>query len=212
MFRPDAVFRVTLPKKAKKKKPAPSDSNVMTLFNEADGELKLCIALAAFGSMRRSEICALKYGDVNGNNIYIHADIVMDESNNVVYKDMPKTSESIRVVQVPPQVVQLIGKGEDNDFIIHYTPTGITNAFRRLRNKLSIGDIRFHDLRHYFASIGAVLGIPDIYMSDFGGWRRGSSVLKETYQSTIIDANQKYSDIMNQHFYDLIEGTNEDAT
>ena len=76
---------------------------------------------------------------------------------------------------------------------------------RELRNKLGIR-IRFHDLRGYFASIGAALGVPDVYMSDFGGWRRNSSVLKEVYQNVIETEEEKYSGRMTNHFDGLITG------
>ena len=210
MFRPEAVFRITLPKRAVRRSVAPSDSDVQNLFESADDWLKICIALAAFCSMRRGEICALKYADITGDAIHIHADIVTDNSNVYHYKDMPKTSESVRTVHAPEQVIELLGAGEPEDFVVKKMPYAITKAFIALRNDLGI-DIRFHDLRHYYASIGAVLGIPDTYLSDFGGWRRGSPVLKSTYQNAITDASERYSEVMKNHFGSLIRNLNKDA-
>lgn len=204
MFRPEAVFKVTLPKKVRKKDPAPSDEDVRRLFQLADGELKVCIALAAFGSCRRGEICALKYRDVKGCTIDIHADMVLDEHDQYVYKDIPKTSDSLRTITVPEEVVRLIGKGEPNEFIVKATPGAVTGAFIRLRNKIGSG-IRFHDLRHYYASVGAVLGVPDIYLSDFGGWRRGSGVMKSVYQSVMVSVSDGYANRMKEHFANLIQ-------
>ena len=203
MFRPDAVFHVSLPKRAKQKKTAPSNRQIRELFFAADHEMKVCIALAAFGSMRRGEICALKYSDMKGDLISVHADIIENEDCKFVYKEIPKTSDSIRTVKLPHEVIKMIGKGKPDDFIVKRNPPAVTYSFRKLRDKLNL-DIRFHDLRHYFASIGAVLGIPDTYMSDFGGWRRGSSVMKEVYQNVIEDEKEKYRDVMVDHFSDLI--------
>ena len=204
MFRPNAVFRTTLPSKPSKRLKSPSEDAVQKLFLSADGDLKICIALAAFGSMRRGEVCALKHKDINGNMITVHADIVMNADNKEVYKDMPKNSDSIRIVRLPEEVIKLIGEGKPDEFITHYTPTGISNAFRKLRDSLGISEIRFHDLRHYYASIGAILSIPDIYVADFGGWKRGSPVLKQTYQNTMTDAAERYSTLMTDHFGSLI--------
>lgn len=203
MFRPDAVFRVSLPKRAKIRKTAPSSKQIRELFFAADEELKLCISLAAFGSMRRGEICALKYKDVTGNFISVHADMVENEDCKFVYKEIPKTSDSIRTVKLPSQVIDMIGHGKPDDFIVKRNPPAVTYYFGRLRDKLGL-DIRFHDLRHYFASIGAVLGVPDAYMSDFGGWRRGSTVMKEIYQNVIEDEKEKYQDVMVNHFSGLM--------
>lgn len=61
LFRPDTAFRVTLPRRTRERRKSPSDGLVMTLFERADSELQKCIALSAFGSLRRGEICALKH-------------------------------------------------------------------------------------------------------------------------------------------------------
>lgn len=199
MFRPDAVFRVTLPKKTKPKKTAPSSEQVQLLFQKADKDLKVYIALAAFGGLRRGEICAIQYRDITNDIISIHADMVEDEHNKFIYKEIPKTSESIRMIRVPMEVIKLIGTGEPEAFIVERTPNAVTHAFTRLRNSLSL-NICLHDLRHYFASIGAVIGVPDNYLSDFGGWRRGSGVMKEVYQGVIETEREKYQNMMTDHF------------
>lgn len=203
MFRPDAVFRITLPKKARKRQNAPSDGDVQRLFEAADGELKKCIALAAFGSMRRGEICALKYGDINGNAINVHADIVANENNGYEYKDMPKTAESIRTIVMPPAVTEMLGAGNADEFVFNFPPHWITRHFIDLRNSLKL-NIRFHDLRHYYASIGAALNIPDIYTARSGGWRPNSPIMKEVYQNNMSDAEVLYSDKLNAHFSSIL--------
>lgn len=200
MFRPDAVFRVTLPTKKKPRRESPSDTDIRTLFDAAEPELKISIALSAYGSLRRGEICALKHCDVHGQLISVHADMVINENEEFEYKDYPKTSDSVRVVMVPQEVIDLIGDGIDDDFIIKATPDQITGRFIYLRDKLGLKQIRFHDLRHYYASIGAALGIPDTYLSQFGGWRPGSGVMKQIYQNTITDMSAIFAQRMSDHF------------
>lgn len=204
MFRPDAVFRVTLPRKSKKRRVSPSDEDIRALFDAAGHELKICIALSAYGSLRRGEICALKHSDITGNTVRVHADMVMDENYKFVYKDYPKTSESIREVLLPPEVVDLIGDGVEDAFIVTLSPATVTCSFIRLRNRLDLPEIRFHDLRHYYASIGAVLGIPDTYLSAFGGWSPASPIMKQTYQNCITDMATDYAQTMSNHFSSLI--------
>lgn len=202
MFRPDAVFRVSLPKKIKPKKLSPSSAQVQKLFDAADREMKVCIALAAYGSLRRGEICGLKYKDIKNGVISVHAVMVENEDNKFVYKPIPKTSDSVRDVRVPDTILDLIGKGKPDDFIVKRTPNAVTHAFTRLRNNAGL-DICLHDLRHFFASIGVVLGIPDNYLSDFGGWRRGSGVMREIYQNIIQEERDKYQNIMVEHFSEM---------
>lgn len=206
MFRPDAVFRVTLPNKKKPRKSSPSDEDVQTLFREADGDLKICIALAAFGSMRRGEVCALKHRDIQGNIAHVHADMVQTHNGDFVYKDYPKTADSVRDVLLPSPVIDLIGDGIDDDYVTLNNPDHVSHRFSNLRNRLDL-NVCFHDLRHYYASIGAVLGVPDTYLSDFGGWRKGSPVMKEVYQNRIDTAAVQYSQLMVGHFENLMDHT-----
>ena len=208
LFRPDTVFRVTLPKRKTERRVSPSDNVVQTLFEAADSDMKKCIALSAFGSLRRGEICALKHQDVDGLVVSVHADMVHTEKSTWVYKEIPKTSDSYRSVILPAEVVALLGDGLDDEYIIQLTPGAVTTRFMRLRNRLKLTDVRFHDMRHYFASIGAVLGIPDTYLSQFGGWRPDSHVLRNTYKNVIASEAQKYSAKMNKHFSGILLSDN----
>lgn len=205
LYAPDISFRVTLPAKRKKEQISPTDEDVARLFNAADPKLKICIALAAFGSLRRGELCALKYGDIRGDSVYVHADIIQDKDNNWVYKDIPKEAESVRLAPLPHEIIELLGSGDPDEYIVKYAiPNTVSNRFNKLRHKLGIEGIRFHDLRHYYASIGAVLGVPDTYLSDFGGWSRNSSVMKEIYQNKIVPISEIYAKKMTDHFKGVI--------
>lgn len=203
LYAPDIIFRVTLPSTVKRTAPAPSNDNVIELFNAASPWMKKCIALAAFGGLRCGEVAALKYGDITDNSIFIHADMILDENNNWIYKDMPKNQNSIRTIKVPTKVIQLLGKGNKNDYVIGYNSNAISKMFVLLKNKVGC-NIRFHDLRHYYASIGAVLNIPDIYLADFGGWRHDSTVMKSVYQGNITSIADGYSKQMNDYFDNIL--------
>lgn len=205
LFRPDKVFRVTLPKRTPQKRKSPTNEAIVRLLAKAPEDMKLCIALAAFGSLRRGEICGLKYGDVSGNVISVHADLVEDEHGKLVYKEIPKTSDSVRVIRLPDEIIQMIGDGDKADFIVKRTPIAITRAFTRLCKSCGLKGMRFHDLRHYYASVGAVLGVPDVYMSEFGGWKKGSGVMKEVYQNVMESAADQYRDTMIDHFTQIMQ-------
>ncbi|MBR3238667.1 MAG: site-specific integrase [Oscillospiraceae bacterium] len=200
---PDASYKVTLPARPKRRTSAPEDDQVRVLFERASSWLKICIALAAFGSLRRGEISALTYGDIDGSVIHVSRDMVQDSASRWIIKDMPKTSDSIRDVPVPQEVIALIGSGAPDQIIVPRNPNVITMAFGRLRDSLGLS-VRFHDLRHYYASIGAVIGIPDVYLAQFGGWRPGSPVLKQIYQNRIDTAAAQYAGAMTGHFSKIL--------
>lgn len=205
MYAPDLAFRVTLPKKEKVKKTSPSDEDIKELFQQASTEMQKCIVLSAFGSMRRGEICALKYRDLKGNEISIHADVVQNKDNKWVFKEMPKTAESVRTLYFHDNVIRLLGEGDPEQFIVGYAnPGSITGCFVRLRNRIGFPEIRFHDLRAYYASIAAVLGIPSVYLSEMGGWRKDSPVMKEVYQNQILPMSEYYAKKIAEHSSGII--------
>ena len=203
LYDPDISWRVKLPPKQKKRTQAATDAQITKLFQEASPMLQKCIALAAFTSMRRGEICALKYKDIQGDCIHVHADMVHDEHGAWIYKDYPKTADSDRFAPVPADVIALLGTGDPDEYIIEWIPDTVTKRFIELRDKLGLGGIRFHDLRKYYASIAAAL-IPDIYAESFGGWRHGSRVMKEVYQQKIDPLEEQYANTMRDHFSKLI--------
>ena len=148
--------------------------------------------------MRRGEISALKFSDINGNVLYIHADLVKDKSGEWIYKE-PKTPEIIRYKRVPNEVIELLGCGKPNEYVVKWLPDTITKRFIDLRKKEDV-NIRFHDLRHYYASIGAALGIPDFYLAESGGWKQNSKVLKSVYQNKITPISEAFEQKLNEHF------------
>jgi integrase len=197
LYSPDTVYRVTFPAKKKYRPVSPSDDAVKLLYDNAYPRLKLCIGLGMMG-LREGEITALEYSDLNGNTLHVHKDMVRNRYGKWVIKETPKTSDSDRYIDLPPFIIDLIGSGEG--LIIPITPNTIAKQFIKLRHKLGL-EIRFHDLRHYFASSAAVLGIPDTYTADMGGWRRGSSVMKSVYQNNIASMADYYSDKLNSHIF-----------
>lgn len=197
LYNPDIRYRVTLPAKDKKRPESPSDATVKALWDAATPSMRLYISLGLCG-LRRGEICALKHEDIVDGFALIHADMVQDKDEKWIYKDMPKNSDSIRSVKLPPIALELIGNGEG--FIVKCKPETISKRFYDLRKKLNI-NIHFHELRHYYASSAAILNIPDTYLSDMGGWRRGSSVMKSVYQNNITSMADYYSDKLNSHIF-----------
>lgn len=194
----DIHFRVTLPSKRPVEYHTPTDADVKLLIKSASRDLKIAILLAAVGTLRRGEICALDYSDVlyDFNAVYVHRDIVQDKDNKWVMKEMPKTSGSIRRVQLPKEVIKLIGHGEG--LVYPHRPTSLTNTFIKLRNRLGL-QCRFHDLRHYAASVMHAIGVPDQYIMERGGWT-DDRVLKEVYRNTLADKSAGFANATNKYF------------
>lgn len=198
-FAPDKHFRVNLPKASKKRPFAPNNTDVSRLYREASPKLKLCISLAAFHSLRRGEIAALKFADLEGNRLHVHADMVYGREKVWTYKEYPKTEDSDRFATLPKDLIEMIGEGDPDDYIVGWMPTTITKRFEELCRRTGI-HIRFHDLRHFFASMGGVLNIPTLYLAQMGGWENSGQTMKRVYENKIVSMEEKYAEKMNRYF------------
>lgn len=197
MFLPDFRIKTTLPAKKKSNLYTPSDSDIKTLLNHISGtELEIAVLLAAFGPMRRGEICALTSADIEGDIVDVNKSMVLGPGRIWTIKQ-PKTYSSYRKIKYPKFVIDRI-TGIDGR-IIKATPEQITNRFRRAVRSSGLPHFRFHDLRHYSASIMHAIGIPDQYILQRGGWET-DNVMKTVYQNVIDMESTKQNKKILKHF------------
>ena len=200
----DNRFKVHLPTAARKAKYAPENDDISLLIQNANPVMKKAIVLAACYSLRRGEICGLVYGDIKGHSLHVHSDIVKGPSG-WVHKDIPKTEQSNRTLTLTDNVLEILGKGASKEYIVPIKPETLDRNFDRLRKKLGLEHIRFHDLRSYFASVAVINDIPDIYAAHMTGHKENSPVLKEHYQKKIVSMDEIYAAKMNAYFEDMLK-------
>lgn len=199
--RPSVRFDIHLPQKEVIEYHLPTDDDIKRMISECDGELKIAILLASVGTLRRGEICGLKYEDINGNTIHVHSTAVEDGDGNVHYRPIAKTTASDRYIDFPEYVIKEIGSG--SGLIVPISPKQLSKRWGRLKRRIKI-DVRFHDLRHYAASIMHALGVPDQYIMERGGWS-SDAILKSVYRNVLRDKRKEFSDKTNDHFKDMFE-------
>lgn len=203
VYRPDFQVRTDLPKKVRPDLYIPSDEEfkaVLQYTAEHDPQLELAILLAAFGPMRRSEICALRSSDISGNVIHVKRALVMDQDKKWVLKT-PKSYAGDRFISYPDQVIEKLSGISGQ--IITLTPAMITDRFRKALKRAGVQHFRFHDLRHYSASIQHALGVPDAYIMQRGGWGN-DAVLKGIYRHALEEQERKQTEKINSYFSNLI--------
>lgn len=193
------VLNTTMPQKVHPDLYIPSDSEIQALVQAVrDTELEIPVLLGAFCMMRRGEICGLSINDINGNTIHVHHSLVLG-SDKEWHLKAPKTETSDRYIEAPSFVIDRI---REVGHITSLNPHSITIMFQRVLVRNNINHFRFHDLRHYSASIRHALGIPDAYIMADGGWR-SDKVLKSVYRHAMSDRRKEMSDRINSHFGEL---------
>lgn len=198
--RPEFALNTRLPQKKRPNLYVPTDNDVKMLMSAVEGtEMELPILLAAFGPMRRGEICALNSSNINGNTVHVSENMVITAEHKWVIK-APKSYAGDRYIEYPDFVAE---KWEGRSGrIVGLTPDHISNKFTRILKQAGIPHFRFHDLRHYSASVQHALGIPDAYIMQRGGWS-SDGVLKDVYRHTMQDRQARMTDIANKHFSEL---------
>lgn len=198
MFAPDSHFKIKLPQKKKPDLYCPNDNDVKKLLDYIVGtELEIAVFLAAFGPLRRGEICALNGDtDIHENTIRVRHSMVKGPDKQWYIKE-PKTPESNRELEMPGFVMERIK--DRHGAIVHMNPDYITHLFGRILKKLNIPHFRFHDLRHYSASIMHAIGVPDQYIMSRGGWKT-DTVLKTTYRNVIDLESTRQNKKINNYF------------
>lgn len=197
MFRPGFVLTTTLPQKKPSEMYIPDDEDVKKLMAAVKGtDMEVPILLAAFGPMRRGEICALTSDDINGNIVSVNKAVVRDENGKTVVK-VPKTAASYRDIEYPDFVIKKL-KGIKGK-ITNISPAHITRRFKKILKNNNIPEFRFHDLRHYNVSILHAMNVPDKYIMARGGWRTNYT-MNNVYNHTLKSKQNEFNSKISKHF------------
>lgn len=185
-FCPNLKICTTLPQKVKNEPYIPSDEDIKRILDCAkDTEYEIPIILACYG-LRRSEICALKPNDIDGDIVHIDKAMVPDDNRNWVIKST-KTTSSTRDIIIPMEIADKI---RARGYIYKGCPDCISNYLKRTERVLGIPQFSIHKLRHYFASKMSALNIPEADIMRMGGWET-DHVMKSVYRHSMMDKQEQ---------------------
>lgn len=209
MFYPEFRINVSLPQKKKRPQTVPTDAQIKELLALAKGkDIELPIMLAAMGSLREGEIAALLVEDIMKDGIRVNKDMVRNQYQKWEIKGTPKSDAGNRIAPLPDKVIQMLKehvKGKSNqDRIFKMNPEGIYDRYKKLKQQCGMDKCRFHDLRHYYASVAHLIGVPDQYIMLNGGWK-DKGTLQQIYQHTLIDHEEEESMKITGHFETLLD-------
>ena len=208
VYAPDVQLRVKLPQMIKYEAAVPTDAQIEALIKwhrENDPDMFHASIIAAFGTLRRSEISPLTAEDVREGCILVRKATVRG-TEGWKTKKTNKNDTSHRAVPMSPDILALLPK---EGRLVNLTPGQITGHHKKAIRKLGIPSFRFHDMRHYTVSIMHAIGIPDQYIMQRGGWATDYT-LKRVYRGTLSNYSSQFTDMALKHFDQVLAASSED--
>lgn len=161
-FYDNATFHIRLPKRRKRDMEIPQPSDIALLLNATkDTPTHICVLLGAHCGLRRSEMSALTWKDIDFKNkkIKINKAVVQGDDNKW-YTKPPKSYAGYRTLDMTEDIYNYFMKADKSKSPVIYNPNGITKHVRNACAELGMNYYP-HILRHYFCSVCCNLGIPE---------------------------------------------------
>ena len=165
--------------------------------------------------LRRGEICGLRWEDFDETTgrLKVARTVQMRKGGNLTWGDT-KTETGTRTIQLPPSTAKRLSdrhKTISGEWIFPnlYTaglPMNPNTAYKRMKELLEIAklpSIRFHDLRHTFATHALTSGVDAKTLSRILGHTNASFTL-DTYTHVTTDMQKRASNIVGGFVNNLI--------
>ncbi len=192
--------------------PAPEGvARLLAMVEEEDPEFFTYLRLAVNTGARRSQVCGLRWGDVDlSTGSVTFARAVVDGPDGIEVKGT-KTDRVYRVTldagtldtlvqhrQAMGARADLCGVGLAGEaYVFSYTPDcstpwrpdGVTSRWTKWRSKAGLDGVRLHDLRHFMATTMLAAGVPVSVVAGRLGHARPATTLN--VYSHFVDAGDK---------------------
>lgn len=176
----------------------PTSKEFEIIHNAIKGTRDEVIALlSGWCGLRRGEIFALKWDDVDRTEKTIRVDENRAISEDGYVDKGPKSKKGLRVVAVPGYLMDLLeqhrkSQKQITNYIFPIRPDHYSSYWAKLVTKKKLPKIRFHDLRHYHATWLYEQGIPDHYAAQRLG--HDIHILKGIYQHLNVEKKSEIDD------------------
>ena len=180
----------TKPKLVKRKRNFYDTEQVLELFNCLENEdikTKTIITLALDSGARRSELCAIRWSDIDFDNKTLYIDNSLKVIDGEVDEEKAKTEYSVRTIELGVNTIELLKEykkwqddyiaskgdkwlGTDRVFTAidgkHMHPDTTNKILKRVLEKYDLPKLSFHELRHTCASILNSNGIDPVTIKE----------------------------------------------
>ena len=184
-----AIGRKLPPKKAREMQVlTPEEIQRFLLQAKVDGFYEMFL-LELCSGMRRGELLALEWRDLNFKTGELRVDKQVTFLNGKNVCSRPKTKESMRNIVLPPSLVAVLKeykKTVDSKLMFpsplkggdeYRNPCAVGKTMRTLLDRAGCKHVRFHDLRHTFATMALENGMDIKTLSSVIGHKSSATTL-----------------------------------
>lgn len=173
------------------------------------------IALALYAGLHAAECCGLKWVDVDLQNAQIRVSESIGIAEGGMYTKSPKNETRRRTIDIPPQLLEVLERRHQimrdqavnaglhlkpNMYVLSYdldhylNPSNLSKSWKAVSEVLGVCGtraqaVRFHDLRHTFATVAIAEGIDVKTVSSMMGHANAAMTLN-IYASSDPDAKK----------------------
>ena len=199
----------TVPKCNYPEKQILGDNQLETFLEAIKGHEYWCdfFYVEVMTGLRRGEICGLRWQDINfeENKLQVKRSVSVKKGGGVSIGET-KTETGVRCIQMPPSVAELLKSKKQTaitewvfpHFLHPEQPISPASAYRKLKVILKNAElplIRFHDLRHTFATHATQGGVDPKTLAGILGHTNASFTL-DTYTHVTSDMQKSASAVV----------------
>ena len=204
-----------LPKPEKQEATVLSEEQVATFLAAIEKEpiWRDFFYTAILTGMRRGEICGLKWEDFDADTGKLHIRRSVHFEDGKMWIGETKTNEGNRKIVLPPSVVAcLVNRKQTAEsewiFPTPWKPNEPMNCqvaykqLKRILGEAGLPSIRFHDLRHTFATHAATSGVDPKTLAGMLGHTKASFTL-DIYTHVTTDTQKRASQVVESYITDM---------
>lgn len=192
-------------KKPQKKPPVYSSADLRRLIlalAEIGGEVECAGLLAAWLSLRRSEIFGLRWIDIRDGAVRVEKARVYDKQHKLVEKET-KNETSERLIPCDRYILDKINAlPHEGERVFRMSTSGIWKGITQACSRAGIEHGYLHGLRHTNASIMELVGVPSVYANKRGGWA-SDHIRTKTYTDAIPEGDRDAAQMVDDYFRGL---------
>lgn len=201
----------TLPKMVKKEIEIPSTEEVQAFLTAIRGtRLYLYCLFSVCLGLRKSETIALQWSDINWAQKTVSINKAKVRNADNIYEEKgTKTFSGARTLHMPEILLNALNVETDKTGdIFKSTPKSLESLYQR-QSKRHGFPYNFHALRHYYASVMLINGIPNKYAQERMGHASEDMLLK-VYQHTFKTEEERHDIVLDTFFTHAFQNEKEE--